>query len=213
MEEKNYHLQEALQSEVDRNCQYTRKIKELERQANLVAVNEQNAVQIGANGINETLNQSGNAIVKLRAAKVEEELWNLMYGTIRKGDMTIDELYRRILQIGRQANYKSEELRRKFIDAFSLLWLEKAKDIGEHLPLNELAKKLYKIELSLQPQEISLEDMQKAIQNILTQQKTEYQSLLEKQKTDFQSQMEDLIRVMAKLYGSSPKLPKSKKLQ
>src|SRR5688572_13581203 len=31
--------------------------------------------------------------------------------------------------------------------------------------------------------------MQKAIQNALAQQKTEYQSLLEKQKSDFQSQM------------------------
>src|SRR3954465_10396496 len=31
--------------------------------------------------------------------------------------------------------------------------------------------------------------MQKAIQNALAQQKTEYQSLLEKQKADFQSQM------------------------
>ena len=31
--------------------------------------------------------------------------------------------------------------------------------------------------------------MQKAIQNVLAQQKTEYQSLLEKQKSDFQSQM------------------------
>src|SRR4051812_3761015 len=40
-----------------------------------------------------------------------------------------------------------------------------------------------------QQQGISLEDMQKAIQNALAQQKTEYQSLLEKQKADFQSQM------------------------
>ncbi|CAG8778157.1 11100_t:CDS:2, partial [Rhizophagus irregularis] len=36
---------------------------------------------------------------------------------------------------------------------------------------------------------ISFEDMQKAIQNALAQQKTEYQSLLKKQKADFQSQM------------------------
>ena len=28
---------------------------------------------------------------------VEEELWDMMYGTIMKGDMTIDELYRKIL--------------------------------------------------------------------------------------------------------------------
>ncbi|CAG8819729.1 24923_t:CDS:1, partial [Gigaspora rosea] len=40
-----------------------------------------------------------------------------------------------------------------------------------------------------QQQGISLEDMQKAIQNALAQEKTEYQSLLEKQKADFQSQM------------------------
>ncbi|UZO29387.1 uncharacterized protein OCT59_022865 [Rhizophagus irregularis] len=70
-----------------------------------------------------------------------------MYGTIRKGDMTIDELYRKILRIGRRANYRPKELRRKFLDALSLPWLEKVEDIGEHLPLNELSKKLYEIEL------------------------------------------------------------------
>ncbi len=70
-----------------------------------------------------------------------------MYETIRKEDMTIDKLYRKILWIGRWANYRPEELHRKFLDALPLLWLEKAKNIGEHLPLDELAKKLYKIEL------------------------------------------------------------------
>ncbi|GES85299.1 hypothetical protein GLOIN_2v1778046 [Rhizophagus clarus] len=78
---------------------------------------------------------------------VEEELRDLTYGTIRKGDMTIDKLYRKILRIGRRANYRPEELRRKFLDALPLPWLEKAEDIGEHLPLDELAKKLYEIEL------------------------------------------------------------------
>ena len=70
-----------------------------------------------------------------------------MYGTIRKEDMTIDKLYRKILRIGRWANYRPEELRRKFLDALPFLWLEKAEDISEHLPLDELAKKLYEIEL------------------------------------------------------------------
>ncbi|PKK43554.1 hypothetical protein RhiirC2_804252, partial [Rhizophagus irregularis] len=77
----------------------------------------------------------------------KEELRNLIYGTIRKGDMTIDELYRKILRISRQANYRSKELRRKFLDALPLLWLEKAEDIGKHLPLDKLSKKLYEIEL------------------------------------------------------------------
>ena len=126
-----------------------------------------------------------------------------MYGTIRKGDMTIDELYRKILRIGRRANYRPKELRRKFLDALPLPWLEKAKDIGEHLPLDELAKKLYEIELrriarhkrdkisdplvsnrvsrqiydsppvsASQQQVISLEDMQKAIQNALADRKS-----------------------------------------
>ena len=72
---------------------------------------------------------------------------NMMYGTITKEDMTIDELYRKILRIGKQANYRPEELRRKFLDALSLPWLEKADDIGKHLSLAELAKKLYEIEL------------------------------------------------------------------
>src|ERR1051325_974055 len=71
----------------------------------------------------------------------------MMYGTITKGDMTIDELYRKIIRIGRRANYRPEELRKKFLDALPLPWLEKAEDIGEHLPLAELAKKLYEIEL------------------------------------------------------------------
>src|SRR6266496_4533589 len=144
----------------------------------------------------------------------------MMYGTITKGDMTIDELYRKIVRIGRRANYRPEELRRKFLDALPLPWLEKAEDIGEHLPLPELYKKLYEIELrqigrykrdripdplvsnqvsrqiyepspvsAPQQQGISLEDMKKAIQNALAQQKTEYQSLLEKQKNELQGQM------------------------
>jgi len=85
--------------------------------------------------------------LKTHFPTVEEELRDLMYGTIRKGDMTIDELYRKILRIGRRANYRPEELRRKFLDALPLPWLEKAEDIGEHLPLDELSKKLYEIEL------------------------------------------------------------------
>ncbi|CAG8789121.1 9378_t:CDS:2, partial [Gigaspora margarita] len=64
-----------------------------------------------------------------------------------RGYMTIDKLYRKLLRIGRRANYRPKELRRKFLDALPLPWLEKAKDIGEHLPLDELAKKLYEIEL------------------------------------------------------------------
>ncbi|CAG8794588.1 6132_t:CDS:2, partial [Gigaspora rosea] len=63
----------------------------------------------------EALSQPGNAIVKLRAVE------------------------------GRRANYRPEELRNKFLDALSILCLEKAKDISEHLPLDELAKKLYEI--------------------------------------------------------------------
>ena len=85
--------------------------------------------------------------LKTRFPTVEEELRDMMYGTITKGDMTIDELYRKILRIGRRANYRPEELRRKFLDALPLPWLEKAEDIGEHLPLPELSKKLYEIEL------------------------------------------------------------------
>ena len=61
--------------------------------------------------------------------------------------MTIDELYRKILQIGRRVNYRPEELCKKFLDALPLLQLEKAEDIDEHLLLTKLAKKLYKIEL------------------------------------------------------------------
>jgi hypothetical protein len=35
-----------------------------------------------------------------------------MYESIRKDDMTIDELYKKILWIGRQANYRPKELYR-----------------------------------------------------------------------------------------------------
>ncbi|PKY24108.1 hypothetical protein RhiirB3_438543 [Rhizophagus irregularis] len=126
--------------------------------------------------------------------------------------MTIDELYRKILRIGRRANYRPEELRRKFLDALPLLWLEKAEDIGEHLPLDELAKKLYEIELRqiarykrdkisdplvsnraswqiYEPLPVSASQQYgisfEDMQKALAQQKTEYQSLLEKQKADF----------------------------
>jgi len=85
--------------------------------------------------------------LKTHFPTVEEELRDMMYGTIMKGDMTIDELYKKIVRIGRRANYRLKELRKKFLDALPLLWLEKAENIGEHLPLDELAKKLYKIEL------------------------------------------------------------------
>ncbi|CAG8459553.1 631_t:CDS:2 [Cetraspora pellucida] len=75
--------------------------------------------------------------LKIHFPKVEEELQDLQYGTIRKGNMTIDELYRKL----------PEELHNKFLDALPIPWLEKAEDISEHLPLDELAKKLYEIEL------------------------------------------------------------------
>jgi hypothetical protein len=85
--------------------------------------------------------------------------------------------------------------------------------IGYHKPINDILDSLEEMELrsgilgpppsylsytqapptisNIAPQQqgISLEDMQKAIQNALSQQKTEYQSLLEKQRSDFQSQM------------------------
>src|SRR2546429_5752646 len=149
----------------------------------------------------------------------------MMYGTITKGDMTIYELYRKIVRIGRRANYRPEELRRKFLDALPLPWLEKAEDIGEHLPLPELYKKLYEIELrqigrykrdripdplvsnrvsqqiykplpvsASQQQGISLEDMEKTMQNALAQQKTENQALVKKV-TELQLQMAQQMQV------------------
>ncbi|RGB34391.1 hypothetical protein C1646_760589 [Rhizophagus diaphanus] len=171
----------------------------------------------------------GQAIwwLKTHFPTVEEKLQDMMYRIITKGDMTIDELYRKIVRIGRRANYRPEELCRKFLDALSLPWLEKAEDIGKHLPLAELAKKLYEIELrqiarhkrnklfnplvsnrasqqiyeplpvsALQQHGISLEDMQKAIQNVLTQQKTENQALVKKV-TELQSQMAQQMQVSA----------------
>ncbi|PKK74069.1 hypothetical protein RhiirC2_775243 [Rhizophagus irregularis] len=128
----------------------------------------------------------GQAIwwLKTHFPTVEEELQDLIYRTIRKGDMTIDELYRKILRIGRRANYRPEELRRKFLDALPLPWLEKAEDIARHkrdgipdpLVSHRASRQIYEPSPVSAPQQqgISLEDMQKAIQNALTQQKTEY---------------------------------------
>ncbi|CAB5213232.1 unnamed protein product [Rhizophagus irregularis] len=186
-------------------------------QANLVAVNGRNAGQIGNQALNEAFGQPGTAIVKLRAVEGPwDEDWRIAGGrpaniavnapnanngttVVVAGNMTIDELYRKLLRIGRRANYRPEELRRKFLDALPLPWLEKAEDIARHkrdrlpdpLVSNRASQEIYEpLPVSApQQQGISLEDMQKAIQNALAQQKTEYQSLLEKQKADFQSQM------------------------
>ncbi|CAB5211514.1 unnamed protein product [Rhizophagus irregularis] len=185
-------------------------------QTNLVAVNERTAIQIGANALNETVGQPGNAIVKQATLVVAGIRFGQAVWWLKTHFPTVEEELRDLIR----ANYRPEELRKKFLDALPLLWLEKAEDIGEHLSLDELAKKLYEIELrriarhkrnrisdllvsnrasrqiyelppvsASQQHGISLEDMQKAIQNALAQQKTEYQSLLEKQKADFQLQM------------------------
>ncbi|CAB4418762.1 unnamed protein product [Rhizophagus irregularis] len=84
---------------------------------------------------------------KTRFPTEEEELRDLEYGTMKKGNMSIDEYYRKLSRIGRRANYRPEELRRRFIDGLPMHLREKADDIGEDLPLGELANKLYKIEL------------------------------------------------------------------
>ena len=91
----------------------------------------------------------GQAVWQLKThfSIVKEKLQNMIYKTITKEDMTIDELYKKILQISKRANYRPRDLHRKFLDVLLFLQLEKAKNIGEHLPLAELAKKLYKIEL------------------------------------------------------------------
>ncbi|RIB15351.1 hypothetical protein C2G38_2192589 [Gigaspora rosea] len=155
------------------------------------------------------LGQPGTAIVKLRAVEGPwDEDWRIAggrptniavnvpnanngttvvvagirFGQAIYGVMTIDELYRKLLRIGRRANYRPEELRKKFLDALPLPWLEKAEDIWEHLPIDELAKKLYEIELH----QIARHKRDR-IPNPL--QKTEYQSLLKKQKADYQLQI------------------------
>ncbi len=61
--------------------------------------------------------------------------------------MIIDELYKKILQIDKWVNYRPEELYKKFSNILSLPWFKKVEDIDEYLPLDELAKKLYKIKL------------------------------------------------------------------
>ncbi|CAG8810648.1 13067_t:CDS:2, partial [Gigaspora margarita] len=119
-------------------------------QTNLVAVNGQIAVQIENQALNEALSQPGTAIVKLRAV---EDLWdedwhiasswptNIAINVPNTNNGTI------VVVAGIYfANYRPEELCRKFLDALPLPWLEKAKDIGKHLLLDELAKKLYEID-------------------------------------------------------------------
>ncbi|CAB5203800.1 unnamed protein product [Rhizophagus irregularis] len=93
-------------------------------QANLVAVNGRTAIQIGANALNEAVGQPGNAIVKLRAV---EDAWNKDW-RIAGGRPT-----------NAPVNAPNANAGNTIVVA--------AEDIGEHLPLDELAKKLYEIKL------------------------------------------------------------------
>jgi hypothetical protein len=91
----------------------------------------------------------------------------------------------------------------EFFTELKNIWLERGQSLGgilegtsqianqvQALPgINPVSYSLPQVAPVSQQQGISLEDMQKAIQNALAQQKTEYQSLLEKQKNEFQVQM------------------------
>ncbi|CAG8650448.1 20553_t:CDS:2 [Cetraspora pellucida] len=70
---------------------------------------------------------AGNTVV-VAGIRFGQAIWWLKTH-FSTGDMTIDELYRKILQISRQASYRPEELHKKFLDALPLPWLEKAEDI------------------------------------------------------------------------------------
>ncbi|CAG8617442.1 12818_t:CDS:2 [Acaulospora morrowiae] len=148
----------------------------------------------------------GQAIwwLKTHFPTIEEELRDLQYGTIRKGSMTIDELYRKLLRIGRRANYRPEELRRKFIDALPLPWLEKTEDIArnkrDRIPDPLVSQQIYdSLPVSTQQQQgISLEDMQKVFQNAVVQQKTEFQSVLEKHDAEHKAEIESILQQKSK---------------
>ncbi|GES89645.1 hypothetical protein GLOIN_2v1778046 [Rhizophagus clarus] len=173
-------------------------------QANLVAVNGRTALQIGANALNEAVGQPGNAIVKLRAV---EDAWNEDW-RIAGGRPTNDPVNAPNANAGNTVvvagirfgqavwwlkthfptieeelqDLTPEELRRKFLDALPLPWLEKAEDIelrqitkhkrdriSDPLISNRASWQIYKSSpvSTSQQQGISLEDMQKAIQNAL----------------------------------------------
>jgi hypothetical protein len=90
-----------------------------------------------------------------------------------------------------------------FFTELKNMWLERGQSLGgipegtsqivnqvQALPgINPISYSLPQVAPVSQQQGISLEDMQKEIQNAFAQQKTEYQSLLEKQKNEFQVRM------------------------
>ena len=138
----------------------------------------------------------------------------LEIGTLKQGTHeSVPSFGAKIQKYGDQLGYISAQKKTSFISGVRHDILNDIFAIGRHRPINDILDSLEEIELRcgvigppssylnymlappaipnimLQQQGISLEDMQKAIQNTLAQQKTEYQSLLKKQKSDFQSQM------------------------
>jgi len=138
----------------------------------------------------------------------------LEIGTLKQGTHeSVTSFWAKIQKYGDQLGYTSVQKKTSFISGVRHDILNDIFTIGRHRPINDILDSLEEIELRrgvigpppsylnytlappaipnimLQQQGISLEDMQKAIQNTLAQQKTEYQSLLKKQKSDFQSQM------------------------
>ncbi|RIB04724.1 hypothetical protein C2G38_2221522 [Gigaspora rosea] len=78
---------------------------------------------------------------------IEEEIRALTYGTLTQGYDTIEDFANKIRRAGKLANYRDEDLQRKFLDGLVPEWLEKAEDIGGDMTFDELSKKLAKIEL------------------------------------------------------------------
>ena len=138
----------------------------------------------------------------------------LEIGTLKQGTHeSVTSFWAKIQKYGDQLGYTPAQKKTSFISGVRHDILNNIFTIGRHKPINDILNSLEEIELrreviglppsylnytlapsaipNIAPQQqgISLEDMQKAIQNALAQQKTEYQSLLEKQKSDFQSQM------------------------
>ena len=138
----------------------------------------------------------------------------LKIGTLKQGTHeSVTSFWAKIKKYGDQLGYTPAQKKSSFISGVRHDILNDIFAIGRHKPINDILDSLEEMELrsgvigpppsylsytqapptisNIAPQQqgISLEDMQKAIQNALAQQKTEYQSLLEKQKNEFQVQM------------------------
>lgn len=135
-------------------------------------------------------------------------------GALKQGvHESVSSYWAKILKYGDQLGYTPAQKKTQFMSGVRDDIKEEIYRIGQHRPINDILDSLAELELrrgvlgpppsylsytpvppaisNIMPQQqgISLADFQKAMQDALAQQKTEFQSLFEKQKNEFQAQM------------------------